>query len=101
MLDNMLCQPLNVNHGGHLPPVATLIVRQWSLCCCPNPNPYPHSDPDADPNTAQGRLNVYGPGRLALATELALSDAKLALFQTACLNPTVPGAVPWLLSGSG
>jgi hypothetical protein len=34
---------------------------------------------------------VDGPAELALVTELQVPDAKLAVFQTACFNPTIPG----------
>ena len=51
----------------------------------------PSGDPDAASASAQGQLNVFGPAELALVPELAVPDDKLALFQTACLNPTIPG----------
>ena len=35
---------------------------------------------------------MYGPAELALVSELAVPDAKLALFQTACFNPTIAGS---------
>jgi len=40
---------------------------------------------------AQGQLNVYGPANLALVPEVAIPDAKLATFKTACYNPTIAG----------
>ncbi len=40
---------------------------------------------------AQGQLNVYGPAELSLVPELPVPAAKLALFQTACFNPTIAG----------
>ena len=43
------------------------------------------------PRMVQGTLNVDGPAELALVTELQVPDDKLALFQTACFNPTIPG----------
>ena len=37
---------------------------------------------------------MNGPAELALVTELEVPAAKLALFQTACFNPTIPGTQP-------
>ncbi len=40
----------------------------------------------------QGQLNVFGRANTSLIPELAVPPDKLALFQTACFNPTIPGA---------
>ncbi len=35
---------------------------------------------------------MYGPAELSLVPELPVPAAKLALFQTACFNPTIAGS---------